>query len=350
MSSDRYDKEYTQRFYEEDMRHLIDDYFRVEVRNEQHAPLGDLGERPIIFIANHSAMGMSWDNIVFDAVMYRLLEEYHQSSENALDRKPRRLIDPLLIGGKQSLNLFSIKDWWEKIGCLPASLKSYEYLLERKIPVFVSPEGTDASSKSFTKRYRLQPFSTSFILMAMKYDAEVVPVTITNAEYTRPFNFRIDVLHRFVRRYLGMPLFPIGPAVTQVLFPATYLTPYPVKLIYEFQQPVRFQGDAETVTRDELKRMAEEFRQKFQLVVDDSVRKYHRPYDLVSFLKRFVESPNRRLMIPFFWHGKFLKTAGYPSWMALAYKVPFGFPLVKLAHVWFERKRIQERDKLRGSR
>jgi hypothetical protein len=63
--------------------------------------------------------------------------------------------------------------------------------------------------------------------MAMKYDAEVVPVTITNAEYTRPFNFRIDVLHQFVRRYLVMPLFPIGPAVTQILFSGHLLDPVP---------------------------------------------------------------------------------------------------------------------------
>jgi hypothetical protein len=85
-------------------------------------------------------------------------------------------------------------------------------------------------------------------------------------------------------------------------------------------------------------RMAEQFRQQFQTMVDDSVRTYHRPYDLIGFLKRFINSPNRRLMIPFFWHRKFLKTAGYPGWMALGYKVPFGFPLVTLAHTWFERR------------
>jgi 1-acyl-sn-glycerol-3-phosphate acyltransferase len=270
--------------------------------------------------------------------MYRALRDFHGSKAKALECKPRRLVDPLLIGGKQSLNLFSIKDWWERIGCLPASIQSYEYLLQRNVPVFVSPEGTNASSKSFTKRYQLQELSTSFILMAMKYGADVVPVTITNAEYTRPFNFRIDAVHRLVRRF-GMPLLPIGPAATQILFPATYLTPYPVKLIYEFQPPIRFEGDIASVTRDGLKRKSEEFRFHFQKVVDESVKKYHRPYDLKSYFSHFRETRHKKMMIPFFWHERFLRTAGYPKWMTWTYKIPLGFPLVKLAHRYFERQR-----------
>ncbi len=344
---DKYDKHYTESFYEDDMKFVVDNYFRVEVKNQELAPLAQLGKRPTIFIANHSAMGMSWDNIVFDEIMYGMLRDFHASRETALECKPRRLVDPLLIGGKQSLNLFAIKDWWEKIGCLPASIQNYEYLLERNIPVFVSPEGTNASSKSFTKRYELQEFSSSFILMAMKYGADVVPVTIINAEYTRPFNFRVDAIHRLVRRF-GMPLLPIGPAATQILFPATYLTPYPVKLIYEFQTPIRFNGDFRTVTRKELKEKAEEFRRHFQLVVHENVRKYHKPYDLKSYWKCFVRTENRKMMIPFFWHEKFLKTAGYPQWIAWTYKIPFGFPFVKLAHWYFEKKKREGHGELFG--
>jgi hypothetical protein len=197
--------------------------------------------------------------------------------------------------------------------------------------IFISPEGTNASSKSFSRRYKLQKFSSSFIYMAMKYNALVVPVTIINAEFTRPLNYRFDAIHNFVRKR-GMPMLPIGPAIIQMLFPATYLTPYPVKLKYEIKKVKEFKGNVECYSKEDFKDLAENFRSEFQEVVNESLERNHEPYDILGFLKSFRKSNKKKVMIPFFWHEIFLASAGYKPLLNLLYKIPFGLPLVKFAH------------------
>ena len=330
-----FDRDFTLRVYEENLKFIAKDYFRSKIVNPDVIPFEELGKRPVLFVGNHSGMTISWDNIIFDVCLfYEMQKHFMGDLKKTVDNKLIRLIDPKLSESRR-LMLFGIKNWWKKTRCVPVTKDSFEKTMQKKGFVYLSPEGVPGISKGFNNRYVLQEYSTSFVRMAIKYNAIVIPVNIVNAEYLRPFSYTNRKLDKFMSKF-GFPFIPLGEPFSQLIFPCMYLTPYPAKITYEFGKPVYFEGEYSSMSCDEFRKKTEIFRNNHQSSLEDSVEKYHEPFDIKSLFGKMVSPSNKKMFILFFWHEMFLKTQGYPWWSRQLYKIPLGFPLVNAFHRWFD--------------
>jgi hypothetical protein len=182
-------------------------------------------------------------------------------------------------------------------------------------------------AKGFHRRYRLQRYATSFMRLAHRYGAVVVPVSVVNAEYVRPFNYCMPAIDRIGRAF-GLPFVPLGLGMLQFLIPANYLTPMPAKLTYVVHPPQLIDIAEHPMSDDAIVRAVEDFRSVQQHELDASVRAHHRPFGLRELATRFWTAKERKWFFPFFWHEMFLTTAGVPAAIAHLHKVPLAYPLI----------------------
>lgn len=319
------DSAYTLRCFEENLRPIAEHYFGAQLISPENFPVNQVGKKAIILVCNHSGMGLSWDNIILDFLIYDRLRTAFGDAQRAIDLKAVRLVDPLLLS-HGTVALFGIKDWWRRTGCVAATSANFEAAVRERRIVIVSPEGVAGIAKGPHRKYQLQRFSSSFLRMAHTCGALVVPVSIVNAEYLNPGNISMSKLNAVGRR-LGFPFVPIGWGALQALLPATYLKPRPAKLTYVMHQPAESEGNTAR-TYPQLKAEAELFRQAHQVRLDADVLTYHSPYNK---LPRRQESDLGKILRPHLWHELFLKTAGEPSWLASLYKLPVGYPVIAVA-------------------
>ncbi len=311
------DPDYCRRCFEENLRPIAEDYFGARLIDPDNFPLAEVGRRPIIVVANHSGMGLSWDNIILDFLLYDLMRA-QVGAQQAIAQKAVRLVDPLFIS-HVTVAPFGLRGWWSRIGCVAATSANFEQAMAARRIVIVSPEGVAGISKGAGRRYRLQRFSSSFLRMAHAHGALVVPVSVVNGEYLNPLNVSWSWLNR-IGRWFGFPFVPVGTGMLQALIPAAYLNPRPARLTYVVHEPVDFDVDP-LRSHDQLTAEAETFRQAHQIRLDAAVKTYDLP-------RAQTAKPGRS---PFFWHEMFLKTAGDSAWLAILYKIPLGYPLIWLA-------------------
>ncbi len=311
------DPDYCLRCFEENLRPIAEDYFGARLIDSGNFPLTEVGKRPIIIVANHSGMGLSWDNIILDFLLYDLMRA-QVGPQQAIAQKAVRLVDPLFIS-HVTVAPFGLRGWWSRIGCVAATSANFEQAMAARRIVIVSPEGVAGISKDPGQRYRLQRFSSSFLRMAHAHGAVVVPVSVVNGEYLNPLNISWPWLSH-IGRWFGFPFVPVGTGMVQALIPATYLNPRPARLTYVVDQPIDFAVDL-SLSRDQLRAEAEAFRQVHQRRLDAAVKIHDMP----------GARPAKPGRAPFFWHEMFLKTAGDPPWLAMLYKIPLGYPLIWLA-------------------
>lgn len=323
------DHDYTLRCYEDNIRGIAQDFFRARMECPDSFPIDQVGERAIIVVANHSGMGLSWDNIILDFLIYDLLLRRFGDPVMAIGHKPVRLVDPLLISHR-TVTPFGIADWWKRIGCVPATYQAFEQAVVARRIVLVSPEGVAGIAKGPHRRYQLQRFSTSFLRLAHRHGALIVPVSVVNGEYLNPLNLSFATINRIGRR-LGFPFVPIGLGALQAMLPAAYLAPFPARLTYVVDPAVDVAPSADIPSSDVLRAEAQSFRRCHQLRLKRDVACYHQPYDLVSWLRHLRAARDRRALIPLFWPGMFLRAAGEPRWLAVLYAIPFGYPLIRIA-------------------
>jgi 1-acyl-sn-glycerol-3-phosphate acyltransferase len=335
-----FDPAYTLRCYEENMRFIACEYFRARLVGAEHFPIEQIGRRAIIVVSNHSGMGLSWDQIILDFLIYDLLRERLGDAATAIENKVVRLIDPLLIS-HTTVAPFSIDRWFSRIGCRPASYANFEKAVRERAIISIAPEGVAGIAKGFHRKYRLQRYATSFLRLAQQYGAVIVPISVVNAEYVRPFNYCNPTINR-IGRVFGLPFVPLGFGMLQFLFPATYLTPFPAKLTYVVHPPQTIDVLEKPIAETALLQQVERFRDIGQRRLDAAVKMHHRPFDFGEILKRFRTSRNRKMFIPFFWHEMFLATAGAPSLIVHLHKIPLAFPLIWGAKrlVWKEWSRV----------
>jgi hypothetical protein len=339
-----YEPIYTFHCYEENLRFIAEDYFRAELVNHEHFPVNEVGKRPIVLLPNHSGMSLSWDTIILDFLVYDLLKKARNSSEEALFHKVVRIVDPILVEDR-GITPFGIERWWSRTGCVSATYANCERAIREKRIVCVAPEGVAGIAKGFSRRYKLQRFSSSFMSLALRYSAIVISVSIVNAEYLRPYNYTNGWLNYLFRRIWGMPFGAMGIGVSQLLFPATFLTPMPAKLTYVLEQPVEFKTPERPPNREELRVATDRFRIRHQELLTQAVLRFHKPYALKSLWRRFCRSHQKKMFLPFFWHEMFLETAGLPHWLHWLYKIPLGYPAI-----WIAKRLATPRHSLRTER
>mgnify|MGYP005991912699 FL=1 len=242
--------DYRWRFNREVLLPMADQFFEARFESEDILRRGVEDKRQIIFVGNHSGGSMSWDNVVFQALFDRVV--------GCEQPRLRRLIHPRLY--HDSIAPFRIREWWKEMGCVEATYDNFDALLSRgERFLYLSPEGVDGLKKPTWRAKRLRPFSSSFVSMAKRHDALVVPVVIHNSQYLNPLSWTWKWLDALADKLFGWPFLPLGPALPLIFFAKFFIQAWPTRLTYEFLEPISFTG-TDSLTRNRHDAQAVRFR------------------------------------------------------------------------------------------
>jgi len=126
---------------------------------------------------------------------------------------------------------------WSRTGGVPAHPdNAYRILHDQQQLALVFPEGTKATSKTYSDRYRLRRFGRGgFVEIAMRAGVPVVPIAVVGAEEAMPTLFRMSG----VAKALKLPYFPIT-VNSLLLGPVGYVTYFPAKFKLRVLDPITF--------------------------------------------------------------------------------------------------------------
>ncbi len=160
---------------------------------------------------------------------------------------------------------------WSRTGGVPAHPdNAYRILHDQQQLALVFPEGTKATSKTYTDRYRLRRFGRGgFVEIAMRAGVPIIPIAVVGAEESMPILFRIGGL----ARVLNLPYFPVT-ANALLMGPVGYFTYFPVKIKLRVLDPVTFDVEAglERYSRSRVMDEAEGIRATLQDSLHDMLR------------------------------------------------------------------------------
>jgi 1-acyl-sn-glycerol-3-phosphate acyltransferase len=160
---------------------------------------------------------------------------------------------------------------WSRTGGVPAHPdNAYRLLHDQQQLALVFPEGTKATSKTYSDRYRLRRFGRGgFVEIAMRAGVPIVPIACVGAEESMPILFRVNSL----ARALKLPYFPI--TVNSLLMgPIGYVTYFPVKMKFRVLDPIYFDVEPgqERYSRSRVMDEAENIRGTLQDSIHDMLR------------------------------------------------------------------------------
>jgi 1-acyl-sn-glycerol-3-phosphate acyltransferase len=160
---------------------------------------------------------------------------------------------------------------WSRTGGVPAHPdNAYRLLHDQQQLALVFPEGTKATSKTYTDRYRLRRFGRGgFVEIAMRAGVPVIPIAVVGAEESMPILFRLNG----VARALKLPYFPVT-VNSLLLGPIGYVTYFPVKIKLRVLDPVTFDVEPglDRYSRSRVMDEAEGIRTRLQDSIRDMLR------------------------------------------------------------------------------
>jgi 1-acyl-sn-glycerol-3-phosphate acyltransferase len=160
---------------------------------------------------------------------------------------------------------------WSRTGGVPAHPdNAYRLLHDQHQLALVFPEGTKATSKTYSDRYRLRRFGRGgFVEIAMKAGVPVIPIAVVGAEESMPILFRMSG----VAKALNLPYFPVT-ANSLVLGPLGYVTYLPAKIKLRVLDPITFDVEPglERYSKSRVMDEAEAVRAKLQDALHDMLR------------------------------------------------------------------------------
>ncbi len=160
---------------------------------------------------------------------------------------------------------------WSRAGGVPAHPdNAYRILHDEQQLALVFPEGTKATSKTYTDRYRLRRFGRGgFVEIAMRAGVPVIPIAVVGAEEAMPIVFRSTLM----AKALNLPYFPIT-ANSLLLGPLGYVTYFPAKFKLRVLDPITFdvEPNLERYSRSRLMDEAERVRSLLQDALHDMLR------------------------------------------------------------------------------
>jgi 1-acyl-sn-glycerol-3-phosphate acyltransferase len=160
---------------------------------------------------------------------------------------------------------------WARTGGVPAHPdNAYRILHDEQQLALVFPEGTKATSKTYTDRYRLRRFGRGgFVEIAMRAGVPIIPIAVVGAEESMPILFRIPA----VSKLLGLPYFPVT-ANALLMGPLGYVTYFPVKMKFRVLDPITFDIDPgqDRYSRSRVMDEAESIRATLQDALHDMLR------------------------------------------------------------------------------
>jgi 1-acyl-sn-glycerol-3-phosphate acyltransferase len=161
---------------------------------------------------------------------------------------------------------------WSRVGGVTAQPdNAYRLLREQRQLVLVFPEGTKATSKLYTERYRLRRFGRGgFVEIAMRAGVPIVPIAVVGAEESMPIVFKVPQL----AKVLGVPYVPVT-ANMLALGPLGLVAYFPAKFKLRVLDPIHFEVPPEQprYSRSKVMDESESIREKIQDALYDMLRK-----------------------------------------------------------------------------
>ena len=305
-----FDLEFTRQIIENVLMCLNKCFFRPEFIGFENYPERNNPDIPLIFASNHSGMAFPWDGIMLVSGIYKMF--------NYTEKSFRPLTSPML-SESTLMNPFMYHNLWKIVGSVDASFLNFETMMHQKEHnLLIYPEGVPGIGKGFNHRYHLQPFSTSFLTMSIKYHTDIVPILTVNGEYINPLAYRIGWLNKLVNK-IGVPYLPIGPVSMLLPFqPWVFYSALPAKLTYVLGKTIRpyemTKRSIQDISRPEILAIRDEVQQNMQQQLNEAVHQYGKsPYQMGEFLRVTVKKYKK---FPYSW--------------------PFGWPLIfsEFNRVW----------------
>ncbi len=269
---------------------IIDHWFRATLTGAETLPKTG----PLILASNHSGNAFPHDALVLDALLWR-------QDGNAPDRKFRSVYSPKLAR-TWLMRLFGIDNFWRRCGAVDMTYYNFRELIKHDERIVYYPEGIPGIAKGFNRRYQLQPFSRSFVVLAAEHNVPVYPVYSINAEWVNPTSFTVPWLDKIVDRYTGVPFFPIPAALIAILFPFFFYFGFPCKMKFFVGKPLpldewlqRFGWIKGTKpTRSQADKTSEMARIEMQQSMDDLVSEFgQNPYDFPDLIRSIRKIPGK---------------------------------------------------------
>ncbi len=321
----------------------LDHYFRPRLLRGHRLP--DRG--PAILAANHSGTCFPYDGMALQALLWRRGKMGPDAPIRAVFEKE--------LAQAWWMRPFGIDNFWRRGGGVDMTFDNFDRLLARGERVLYFPEGVPGIGKGFYRRYQLQRFSTSFVILAAQHRAPVYPIYIVNAEWAIPFNFTLPPVDWFLERFFHVPFMPLPAGPAALLFPWMWYLTLPARMIYVVGEPidvlplVREAGITrfDRSEREKFQRVAETLRRQMQRDLDRQVERYGRfPYQWRSLRHKLAAAPGRLgRVLPLGWPVTFVRHARdrhrpparsrlhavLRDWDLIGYYLPLGWPLLSLA-------------------
>ncbi|HKB54086.1 MAG TPA: 1-acyl-sn-glycerol-3-phosphate acyltransferase, partial [Ramlibacter sp.] len=250
---------------------------------------------PLIIASNHSGNCLPHDAIALDSFLWT-----RDGADPAL--KLRTVFEPALTYAWW-LRPCGLDDFYRRGGGVDLTFDNFERLLERGDRVLYFPEGVPGIGKGFQNRYKLQPFHTSFLILAARHHVPVIPLYVINGEYTMPLHFTLKPLDRVMQRVWGVPFLPLPAGILACIIPFLWFIAFPARLTFVVGEPLDVDGafrsegivDAAHAPRDRVSAVAERIRQRMQAELTQLAAIHgKRPYDVRS-LVRHLRAAGRRI-------------------------------------------------------
>jgi len=160
---------------------------------------------------------------------------------------------------------------WSRTGGVPAHPdNAFRLLHDQQQLALVFPEGTKATSKTYSDRYRLRRFGRGgFVEIAMRAGVPIIPIAVVGAEESMPIIFRVPG----VAKVLNLPYFPVT-ANALLMGPIGYVTYFPVKFKFRVLDPISFDVEPglDRYSRSRVMDEAERIRSTLQDALHDMLR------------------------------------------------------------------------------
>ncbi len=369
-----FDPGYLRSFVDAVVEPLVRHYFRPVLLGAERLPR----QGPLILAPNHSGNAFPYDGMLLDALLWEHEGRPRQGKIRSVYEKE--------LAVTWWMRPYGIDNFWRRCGGIDLTFDNFDRLLARGERLIYYPEGVPGIGKGFFRRYRLQRFSTSFVVLAARHDAPVFPVYAVNAEWVLPFCFTLRWLDRLAQQLFHVPFLPLPAAPLGLLFPWMWYLTLPARMIFVVGEPIDMRGmladagvsdlektpqgdvglakgrpegsvglakgraDRADPDRAILRRVADQVRARCQIELGQQVG-FHgqRPYD-ARLLARELWQGRRRIarILPTGWPVTFNRHdrnrrrppargwlhAVLRDWDLALFYLPFGWPLLQLARRW----------------
>lgn len=300
-----FDPDYCRGLMEQVIAPISDHYFRPRIIGAEKLPR----DGPIILAANHSGTAFPYDAIVLDFALWR-----HDGMDPAA--KFRSVFEPALTL-TWWMRPFGIDNLWRRGGGVDMTFDNFDRLLERRDRIIYYPEGVPGIGKGFLRRYELQRFSSSFLVLAARHDVPIYPVSVVNAEWVMPYHVTFPPLDRLLDRYFHVPFLPLPAGLLALLIPWMWYLALPAHMTFVIGDPIDARAalrnvgvtDYERPDRALVARATHAVRRHMQSTLDREVAVHGtRPYGWRSLLHAW-RSAGRRLgrVLPTGWPLSFVR-------------------------------------------